>query len=694
MRRRTLFGGLAILIWIGHSGFPLRAADPPRLEDLVFVTEDRAILAPGCDAMSVFSIDNDGNDVRARALYRGDTHISPGRMTATSDFSLVVATHTNTEPFLYILKNQLEGQPYTRWSRDIVPDREIATLGGIAVLPGDQSFLVATSGRKQSCCAYGLRNLAPFHVRRYPLTLLSRPGGRLDHELGSIELDRPVVEILPTKDGTRAHLVTDSATVYTIDVSSMQLSAPPIQLKPIEGISSPAHETAPHFMHSTMTADEHYLITNRGRVAEINVADLLTRQAWTLPVGRDVTITGGVAINGSWINAGLLALHGRDGVYVYQFRPMGPLVEHGWIRIPPVISEDRWAVDNAGPRLSIAWSGSGEFIIAATEYGAAEFIVIQVKDGGTTLLPVDYLVACSDNVQNGPNDILTANGIAVPSPTATATSTSTPPPTASPTSTPSATSTPPPTATASVTASPPPAATPTATGIPGPIYLPVVLNESCAQQWVHADVALVLDTSTSMNRPTRSGRGKLAATQDAAKAFVGLMDFTPNATGQHDQVAVVGFNDGAWVQSDLTNDPATIRQAIDDLPRRQHEGTRLDLAFTRGAEALSPERRRPGNTPVLVLLTDGLPNRVPTPAGGGSQEDTVLAAAGRAKGGGIRVYTIALGAPEDTKPALLMACATDPSMYHHTPDAEDLGAIYTAIAYAVGCPKERFWGGR
>jgi hypothetical protein len=33
-------------------------------------------------------------------------------------------------------------------------------------------------------------------------------------------------------------------------------------------------------------------------------------------------------------------------------------------------------------------------------------------------------------------------------------------------------------------------------------------------------------------------------------------------------------------------------------------------------------------------------------------------------------------------------------MYRYTPDAEDLGAIYTAIAYAVGCPKERFWGGR
>jgi hypothetical protein len=80
--------------------------------------------------------------------------------------------------------------------------------------------------------------------------------------------------------------------------------------------------------------------------------------------------------------------------------------------------------------------------------------------------------------------------------------------------------------------------------------------------------------------------------------------------------------------------------------------------------------------------------------GGGSQEDTVLAAAARAKDAGIWVYTIAIGAPEDTNPALLTACATDPSMYRYTPDAEDLGAIYTEIAYSFGCPKERFWGGR
>jgi Mg-chelatase subunit ChlD len=332
-----------------------------------------------------------------------------------------------------------------------------------------------------------------------------------------------------------------------------------------------------------------------------------------------------------------------------------------------------------GPIASIAWGGSGDALITAGHYESQEeFVSWRVSEEGRRLDPLQSYGPCPGRT-NLQNDILTTNSLML-----------VPDPPRLPTATPSPSATP----TATATHTPTTTVTATPTRQPAPIFLPVAVRESCQEVWVHADVALVLDTSTSMNRPTRSGRSKLAATQDAAKAFVDLMDFTPDATGQHDQVAVVGFNDDAWIQTDLTNDSVDIRRAIDDLPRRQHEGTRLDLAFARGADALAPERRRPDNTPVLVLLTDGLPNRVPTPVSGGSQEDTVLAAAGRAKDGGIHVYTIALGAPEDTNPALLEACATDPSMYHYAPDAEDLGAIYTAIAYAVGCPKERYWGGR
>jgi Mg-chelatase subunit ChlD len=247
----------------------------------------------------------------------------------------------------------------------------------------------------------------------------------------------------------------------------------------------------------------------------------------------------------------------------------------------------------------------------------------------------------------------------------------------------------PPTATPVPTNTP----TPTATPKPRPIYLPIIISERCDLQWIYSDVVLVLDISTSMNRLTRNGRTKLAATQDAAKEFVAWMDFTPNADGQNDQVAVVGFNRTAWIEQELTNDRPAIELALDDLEKGQAEYTRLDLALERGAEALRPELRQAANTPVIILLTDGLPNRVP-PAEDGRMETTVLRAAQKAKDADVRIYTIAIGEPSDTNPELLAACATVPSMFFYTPDPEDLGLIYTQIAYSFGCPKDSLWGGR
>jgi hypothetical protein len=129
------------------------------------------------------------------------------------------------------------------------------------------------------------------------------------------------------------------------------------------------------------------------------------------------------------------------------------------------------------------------------------------------------------------------------------------------------------------------------------------------------------------------------------------------------------------------------------------EGTRLDLALEGGRTALTGPGRDPAHTPVLVLLTDGLPNRVPTPAPSGSQEDTVLAAAARAKAAGIRLYTIGVGRPDAPdladriNPDLLRAAASAPEMYYQAPDAEDLARIYAEVADTLRCPAGRHdWG--
>jgi hypothetical protein len=90
---------------------------------------------------------------------------------------------------------------------------------------------------------------------------------------------------------------------------------------------------------------------------------------------------------------------------------------------------------------------------------------------------------------------------------------------------------------------------------------------------------------------------------------------------------------------------------------------------------------------VIVFLTDGLPNRVPTPMPVGPQEETVLKYAVAAKAKGTRVFTIGLGEPDDVLKRLLEMCAGDPSMFYYAPDGDDLEAIYRAIAGRVNvCP--------
>jgi hypothetical protein len=300
--------------------------------------------------------------------------------------------------------------------------------------------------------------------------------------------------------------------------------------------------------------------------------------------------------------------------------------------------------------------------------------------------PINGMVVMTDQDNKKREMPLPERGITVtgdclePTPTDLPTPTPTDLPTSTPT--PTSTNTPTPTNTATPTNTP--------TRVPLPIYLPVIVKESCKETSIYSDVVLVLDMSTSMNRPVTAGRTKLDATLDAATQFLNRMDFVPDDDGRNDRVAVVGFNDVAWIQQSLTSDKAAVVQAVAELPKRQGQGTRLDLAFLTGAQALAGHNA--DSTPVVVLLTDGLPNRVP-PAEDGRMETTVLRAAQKAKDGGARVYTIGIGLPTDIDPVLLRDAASRPEDFYFTPDPEELHGIYTQIAYTFGCPKDRHdWG--
>ncbi|MBK7782673.1 MAG: VWA domain-containing protein [Ardenticatenia bacterium] len=215
----------------------------------------------------------------------------------------------------------------------------------------------------------------------------------------------------------------------------------------------------------------------------------------------------------------------------------------------------------------------------------------------------------------------------------------------------------------------------------------------CDPQEMHADIVLVLDMSTSMYRPTRGGRSKMEAAIAAAHSFVTLLDLERDGWGRQDQLGVVGFNGKAWTAIGLTDDAAAIQAAIDGLPDKAAEGTRLDLALRQGQKVLGDGPRLQPNAPVLVLMTDGLPNQVPFGAGSldpdcPTQECVVLRAAAAVKDAGTRLLAIGLGEGEDVLRGLLEGVATTPGDYFFAPDGEDLAAIYRLVAGRIQeCPK-------
>jgi len=217
----------------------------------------------------------------------------------------------------------------------------------------------------------------------------------------------------------------------------------------------------------------------------------------------------------------------------------------------------------------------------------------------------------------------------------------------------------------------------------------VIPGQPCTGQPI--DVALVVDVSSSMLRAAGDGGTKQAAVLRAARAFLGRFVLEAGAS----RVAVVAFNDRAWVVQPLTSDRDRLAAALDRLPAMVAEGTRLDLGLTTGAGTLAGVPA--GRLRAMVFLTDGMPNRVPTPTSGGRQEDTVLAVAAGVRAQGIRIHTVGYGRADATDladrilPWLLIAIAGDESAYHETDDAGELAVVFRRVATLLGCAGGDGW---
>ncbi len=669
------------------SGFRVSHPAPPALAQpqdhvltdvasLVVVTEDRARVIPGCDAVSVFDLENP-----SEPLLSGETHVSPGRLAGLSDLSIVLASNSNyagmdsscRRPGLCERRRFLYGV----WRSGIEDSEEVWSAGsvirgsppyfvlngGIAMHGGRDSLYVSQAARGK-----GLAEVGPCSVARYRLP--KREAASLGIALAAAEVEGPAVEILLPRSGAVIHVVTAKGVLHTLDATSLKEVSQPITMPRlvVNGREIPTART--NFVHATLSPDERFVVMNRWDVGEVSVADLLKRTADVRQL-EGLKKAGGVAFNRGWIGKGRLAVHGIDRIGIYEWPADGAprLVAMG--EVPRLYVESMGDREMAGPQASIAWETSGARVIAAVADAAAEFWVLEAAGVGK-LRKAFSLTACPLR-KNLPNDILTANGFVSPSPTPQDTATPSPTTTASSTPTeewtPSATSTATPTATFTSTATPTPTSTPTP--LPRPLLLPLLLREHCQREHKRADVALVLDTSSSM------AGTKLADAKAAAELFVGLMDLAPG----RDQVTVVRFDRQAEVVTGLTTSRTVIQDAIRRLQVRR--GTHIDAGLWAALGELQSPRHLPRNLPVAVLLTDGLHTGTPG-------ED--LRAATALRGAGVRLYTIGLGADADEQ--ALRAMAGEASRYFYAPDSSDLARIYSEIAQDLVCPGVELWGQR
>ncbi len=171
--------------------------------------------------------------------------------------------------------------------------------------------------------------------------------------------------------------------------------------------------------------------------------------------------------------------------------------------------------------------------------------------------------------------------------------------------------------------------------------------------------ALVIDQSGSMGGPP------LSEARNAASDFVDLMDLQKD----HDAVAVISFDDQAYVQQPFTYDRGDAISAIQGI--NELGGTDIAAGLLAATQELAGQSVTTDTRQVIILLSDGDNNNGPAP---------VIAAADAAKAQGFWIFTIALGGADT---ATLSQIASSPDAYYETTDPATLMDIYSDIAAGI-----------
>lgn len=138
------------------------------------------------------------------------------------------------------------------------------------------------------------------------------------------------------------------------------------------------------------------------------------------------------------------------------------------------------------------------------------------------------------------------------------------------------------------------------------------------------NIVVAFDISSSMLAEDFQPQNRLEVARDKVKQFIAMRS--------SDRIGVVAFSGEALTQVPLTTDYPVVMAAVDNLqPGQLEDGTAIGTAIATAANRL---RDAPGNSRVMVLLTDGVNNR-------GSIDPRTAAQA--AATFGVKIYTIGVG---------------------------------------------------
>lgn len=383
----------ALLLVTWQFATPAAGQEKPEvgLESIaVFVDRAPSSESPGCGSISLFDID------AAEALYRHPYDgVGVFDLDVDADARQIVASPLGGFGGVFVHMRWLRTGPgWDTWqTRRADEPRELhlsRPWAGVTFIPGTATLLAPIHQSRLL--------LASFDSEAFETVV--RPDR--DEKLvfpwpeGHVPLPGSApIKIIVGRDGRIAHTLDRFGNLATIDLHAFEPAAPPMMVPGFVPDEALAPRAASAIGFADISVDERYLVTNRWNAPELGVTDLQTRISRTVAAGEGITMTGDVAFNHGWENPGLLAVHALSHVVVYRFHPDGPLEE---LARHPV-----HAVNFGGSAVpaAIAWSASGDRLIAATNNGPNDFVIFSVLDCGRRLIQVAEIAACANDRNQG-----------------------------------------------------------------------------------------------------------------------------------------------------------------------------------------------------------------------------------------------------------------------------------------------------